>query len=114
MTALYINDENVNDLDNCDYLTITNLTICAPNNINLLLDKLHKLVNLQILNLNSNQITEIKGLDNLVNLQHLYLHQNQITEIKGLDKLVNLQRLDLYNNQIRKIKGLDNLINLQS
>ena len=49
MTKLNINDENVNDLDNCDYLSITELEIYAPNNINLLLDKLHKLVNLKIL-----------------------------------------------------------------
>ena len=112
MTELHITDRNINDLDNCDYLMITKLSIFAPNNINLLLDKLHKFINLQILNLGNNQITEIKGLDNLVNLQTLDLYQNQIREIKGLDKLVNLQTLYLNLNQIREIKGLDNLINL--
>ena len=30
MTELYINDNNVNDLDNCDYLTITSLRIYGP------------------------------------------------------------------------------------
>ena len=39
MAKLYINYNNINDLDNCDYLTITELRIYAPNNINLLLDK---------------------------------------------------------------------------
>ena len=73
MTELYIDDKNVNDIDNYDYLTITSLTICAPNNINLLLDKLYKFTNLQILDLGNNQITEIEGLDNLVNLQILSL-----------------------------------------
>ena len=101
MTELYINNKYVNDLDNCDYLSITSLTICAPNNINLLLDKLHKFTNLQSLDLSNNQIKKIKKLDNLVNLQTLYLDQNQITEIKGLDKLVNLQYLNLYQNQMR-------------
>ena len=35
MTKLNINDKNVNDLDNCDYLMITKLSIFTSNNINL-------------------------------------------------------------------------------
>ena len=62
MTELYIDDENVNDLDNCDYLSITSLTICAPNNINLLLDKLYEFTNLQTLYLHQNQIHPKKSL----------------------------------------------------
>ena len=73
MTNLNINDENVNDLDNCEYLSIKELRIYESNNINLLLDKLYKFTNLQILDLGNNQITEIEGLDNLVNLQILSL-----------------------------------------
>ena len=138
MTELLITDKNTNNLDNCDYLSITKLTILEAKNINLLLNKLYKftnlqelnlsynkiteiteikglnnLINLQILNLSFNQITEIKGIDKLVNLQQLDLTYNKITEIKGLDKLVNLQQLDLYNNQITEIKAIDNLVNLQ-
>ena len=132
MTELYITDKNINNLDNCDYLSIIKLTILVPINNILLLNKftnlqklylfdnefkeikgLDSLVNLQILYLYNNKITEIKGLDNLVNLKVLYLGNNLITEIKGLDRLVNLKVLDLYNNQITKIKGLDTLVNLQ-
>ena len=112
MLELCINDDNINDLDNCDYLTITGLRILAPNNINLLLDKLYKFTNLEILILYNNKITEIKGLDNLVNLKILDLSNNQITEIKNIDKLVNLEKLNLSNNKITEIKGLDDLINL--
>jgi len=74
---------------------------------------LESLVNLQDLNLNGNQITEIKGLESLVNLQKLHLDSNQITEIKGLVSLVNLQDLNLNGNQITEIKGLVSLVNLQ-
>ena len=35
MTKLYITDNNINDLDNCDYLTIIYLSISVNNNINL-------------------------------------------------------------------------------
>ena len=113
MTKLYINDSNVNDFDNCNYLNITTINILKSKNINLLLDKLYKFTNLQVLELSNNQITEIKELDKLINLQEIYLRNNQITEIKGLDKLVHLRVLDLSNNQITEIKGLDNLVKLQ-
>jgi len=57
------------------------------------------------LDLNRNQISEIKGLESLDNLQSLnlnnnHLNNNQITEIKGLESLDNLQSLVLYSNQI--------------
>ena len=80
MSELIINNENTNDLDNCDYLSITKLTISEVNNINLLLDKLYKFTNLEELILWNNKITEIKGLENLVNLQKLDLWNNKITK----------------------------------
>ena len=61
------------------------------------------MVNLQILNLDNNRITEIKGLDNKYNLQELDLSSNMITEIQNIDKLLKLQHLYLHNNMITKI-----------
>ena len=81
MSGLFINNQNTNDLDNCDYFFIIKLNITRTYNINLLLDKLYKFINLQELYLSNNKITEIKGLDNLVNLQTLYLNDNQNQEI---------------------------------
>ncbi len=52
------------------------------------------LVSLQILDLNNNNITEIKGLDSLVSLQELVLSFNMITEIP-LTILNNTNLLDL-------------------
>jgi len=65
------------------------------------------------LNLFSNQINEIKGLEKLTYLQQLYLRNNQIREIKGLEKLTQLRELDLCQNQISGIKGLEKLTQLQ-
>ncbi len=57
-------------------------------------------LDIEKLDLGSNQITKIEGLDNLVKLRWLDLDENQITKIKGLDKLVNLQKLHLKKNNI--------------
>ncbi len=113
MTELFITDYKINKFINCNPLKITQLIIYAVNDIELVLNNLHKFINLQKLCLYNNQIKEIKYLNNLVNLQELDLDNNKITEIKGLDNLVNLQKLGLSKNQITEIKGLDNLVNLQ-
>ena len=81
MTKLYIDDNNIDVIDNCDYLSITKLTVLAPKNINLLLDKLNKFINLKILYLYDNQITEIKGLTKLTDLEELKLINKRLTHI---------------------------------
>ncbi|MBL7728852.1 MAG: leucine-rich repeat domain-containing protein, partial [Dinghuibacter sp.] len=40
------------------------------------------------------------------NLQLLYINSNQITEIKGLDQLNNLQQIDISGNQIEQLAPL--------
>ncbi len=74
---------------------------------------LDQLVNLEVLDLNSNQITRIEGLDQLTKIRELDLSSNLISEIAGLEKLVNLERLSLDNNQITRIEGLDQLTTLR-
>jgi len=66
------------------------------------------------LNLISNQIQEIKGLENLTALNILFLDNNQIQKIKGLENLTALNTLSLHNNQIQEIKGLENLTALNT
>jgi len=129
---LYITDNNIHDLYNCDYSTIIRITIVSENT-NQLLDNICKFSNLQILylynlteikrldNLNQlikldlsyNKINEIKNIDSLINLQILALSNNQITEIKGLYKLANLKELHLSSNKITEIKSLENLVTLK-
>ena len=113
MIKLKIDDINISNLYNCDYLNIKELTIRAPLNINIIFNELYKFSNLEILDLRNNNITEIKGLCKLVKLKVLYLSNNNITEIKGLDKLINLQELYLGWNKIKEIKGIYSLTNLE-
>lgn len=66
------------------------------------------------LNLFSNRIKKIKGLDKLVNLNTLILSFNEIEQIEGLPSEGKaLKRLDLNHNFIRRIEGLDTKPNLQ-
>jgi internalin A len=73
---------------------------------------LESLTNLSFLSLEKNQIRDIKPLESLTNLTWLVLDNNQIRDIKPLESLTNLTVLDLDNNQIRDIKPLQSLTNL--
>ena len=66
-----------------------------------------------ILDLRSNQLTEMKGLEKLSQLEVLYLGDNQLTNVKGLEKLSHLTSLDLGGNQLTEVpKGLEKLTKL--
>ena len=65
------------------------------------------------LNLFSNRIKKIKGLDKLINLNTLILSFNEIEQIEGLPSEGKaLKRLDLNHNFIRRIEGLESKSNL--
>lgn len=49
---------------------------------------LDKLMKLKLLDLQTNRLTAIEGLECLVNLEELYLSRNHLEEIQGLDSLV--------------------------
>ena len=72
------------------------------------------LTSLTSLQLDRNQISEIKGLETLTSLTSLHLDRNQISEIKGLETLTSLTSLHLSGNQISEIKGLETLTSLTS
>jgi internalin A len=74
---------------------------------------LGKLINLQTLDLSFNQISDWSFLVNLTNLQTLYLRSNQINDWSFLVNLTRLQALDLSFNQINDLSFLVNLANLQ-
>ncbi len=61
------------------------------------------------LDLQWNDIREIRNLDTLVNLEKLNLNYNNIKKINGLENLKNLNHLDLRGNDIKRIEGLENL-----
>ncbi|BAF60986.1 hypothetical membrane protein [Pelotomaculum thermopropionicum SI] len=71
------------------------------------------LTTLQKLELSGNQISDISPLSNLSNLLFLNLGSNQISAISALAGLTGLQDLRLNENQISNIAALADLKNLQ-
>ncbi|SVC51204.1 uncharacterized protein METZ01_LOCUS304058, partial [marine metagenome] len=57
------------------------------------------------------QLTEVpKGLEKLTKLERLHLETNQLTDVTGLEKLTELTRLNLASNQLTKLpEGLEKL-----
>ncbi|XP_013401506.2 leucine-rich repeat and coiled-coil domain-containing protein 1 [Lingula anatina] len=82
--------------------------------LNLHCNFLRRIENLQLrsllhLDLSSNQIERIEGLDSLSNLRTLNLACNQITTVQGLDGLRALVKLNLSYNHITDISGFHRL-----
>ena len=75
---------------------------------------LENLTRLTKLNLNVNKLTEVKGLENLAQLEWLWLGGNKLTDVKGLEKLTQLEVLYLGANKLTSVKGLENLTKLTS
>ena len=73
-----------------------------------------KLSSLTKLDLNKNQISDLKPLQGLTNLTQLVLANNKISDIKPLQRLTKLEFLNLAENQISDLKPLQGLINLTS
>ena len=71
-------------------------------------------INLMVLNLSNNQLSQISDLENLYNLKSLLLSNNLIEEIDGLENLIGLELLDLSYNRVREIQNLDNCQSLNS
>jgi internalin A len=72
-------------------------------------------VNLELLELNLNDITDISPLAALVNLTALDLNQNNVHTISAVARMTNLVELDLVDNGIddlRPVTGLPNLFRL--
>jgi Leucine-rich repeat (LRR) protein len=77
------------------------------------LEGIQHLQNLQELNFDNNQVSDISPLANLTNLEWLYFYNNQVQDISALANLTNLEWLDFDNNQVSDISPLANLTNLE-
>lgn len=82
------------------------------NNSITIIEDLQQLCKLEILILSQNKIVKLSEISNC-NLKILNLISNQITKIKGLEKLKNLEEIYLTLNHIKEIDGFDNLKNLK-
>ena len=103
-----LNIAELTGLDPCLNLTIVHL---ADNEISDL-SPLSKLTKLENLVLENNQIIDLNPISELSNLTDLLLETNKITDISPLSNLTNLVRLYLRVNQIKNIGPLANLVNL--
>lgn len=65
--------------------------------------------NLRSLDMSSNNIRQIEGLQGMSKLKELKLYGCQITRIQGLEQCVSLAALHLEDNQITAVEGLDQL-----
>ena len=74
---------------------------------------LNRLDYLESLKLSRNRISKIEGLGTLKRLKFLDLSLNKIKVIDGLENLYNLNTLYLYGNQIEILRGLENLQDLK-
>jgi len=55
--------------------------------------------NLEILWLNNNRLTSLKGLEKCFRIKHLFVHSNKISSIDGIfDVLLYVETLSMYDN----------------
>ncbi|PKM75968.1 MAG: hypothetical protein CVU90_14780 [Firmicutes bacterium HGW-Firmicutes-15] len=71
-------------------------------------------VNLVILDLQDNHISDINALSALTNLKYLSIEDNDIINISPVENLVNLEALDFGGNQVTDISALDGLDGLKN
>ena len=74
---------------------------------------LENAVNLEKLDLNENEISDLSPIAKLNKLTKLSLIRNRISDLQPLSELTNLEYLDLYANKIENISPLAKLTNLK-
>jgi Leucine-rich repeat (LRR) protein len=66
-----------------------------------ILEQFEAFKNLEVLWLNNNKLSEIKGLDANFRIKELYVHDNRLKTLKGsISKMGHLQTLSVYNNEL--------------
>ena len=77
------------------------------------LSGIESLKNLEILYLNGNKLTgNLKKLSGLKKLKSLSLEENKITSLLGIEKLTKLEELNIFDNQVTKLGELKKLTKL--
>ncbi|NXX85025.1 LRGUK protein, partial [Urocolius indicus] len=94
------NIEEIRGLEKCHSLTHLSLS----HNRLVTISGLENLP-IKILNLSSNQIEKVTGLDSLKTLQKLDLSSNKITSLEGLEEHHLLEVINLEDNQIAELPG---------
>ncbi|GBF95662.1 hypothetical protein Rsub_08644 [Raphidocelis subcapitata] len=77
------------------------------------IEGLSELTRLTVLELGSNRIRQIEGLEGQGALAELWLGRNRIPKIEGLGHLTNLVRISLQSNRLESMLGLEGCTSLQ-
>ena len=72
-------------------------------------ETLAKCTQLEVLNLYSNQLTDVSPLSGLTQLTQLYLSDNQLMDVSPLAELTGLKVLNLNDNQLMDVTQLAHL-----
>lgn len=87
------------------------------------MDSLNNLINgfeewesclIQDLNLSSNKLTDISGIEKLTDLQILHIANNEIGDISKLSSLNKLKTLNISNNNIEDISSIKNIYTIRT
>ena len=103
--GIYDRDVTVVDMEDLNYLNLDRKDITD-------LEGIQYADNLNYLYLSDNKINDITSLSELINLRYLYLNSNNINNVSALEKMKDLRGLGLSSNQINDISILANLVNL--
>ena len=72
-------------------------------------DKMLRFMNLEVLWLNDNKLSKVKGLEDNFRLKHLYLHNNRIASLVNssccLKELKHLETLQLQGNMLQDLQA---------
>ena len=111
--CFFLGDKGLNDLKINKMNELKELDLSINNISNIKLFTKIEFVNLEILNLSFNKISDINILEdvNLKQLKELYLNYNQIIDIKVLEKVKfnKIKIINLSHNQISDITILENV-----
>ena len=94
------------ELTEVDLQQVNKLTI-DDNKFTTIPQDLEKLTLLKELQIDHNQLTDLKGLEKLTKLKKLGLNHNQLNDLKLLEKLAQLEKLNLSNNSLNDVTGLE-------
>jgi len=104
--------KEIKSLEGLQYAT--NVTIIDLNDQDISdLRPISGLTKLKTINLRQSRLTDITPLQGLTNLETLVLRGNNIRDLRPLASLANLKELDLMNNGITDLTGLSTLSKLQ-
>jgi Leucine-rich repeat (LRR) protein len=112
LTSLSADGKNISYLSGLEHAINLKILNLFNNNISNT-DTLAFLNALTNLNIGKNKISDISNLNKLVNITELLLPENLISDLSGLSKLKKLVNLDLGSNNITGLSGLADLASLE-